>query len=130
MSRADRLTAYDSQNAEAAAVVLADPEAFGGEDAGLVRWAALVAGRAAPKQEQGELFDVEVTHGDEKRRVLPGGIAGGWLPSAHTPRRSGFATVNPENGGSSLAILRAGGCLARHAYLEPPKDCKQRAFCI
>jgi hypothetical protein len=54
----DDYSARDSQNAQAAAVILAHVEQYGGEEAGLVRWARLVSGRiglqatAPPEQPQ------------------------------------------------------------------------------
>lgn len=55
--RHDKLSAYDAQNRLAARLILADPERFGGPEAGLVRWARLVVERQTSEQEQGELFE-------------------------------------------------------------------------
>lgn len=66
-----RQASYDASNREAAAVILADINAHGGLEAGLVRWARLVTMRGgllvhseqAPQPEQGVLFETsEVTN--------------------------------------------------------------------
>lgn len=62
-AKADRITAYDESNADAAALILADPQAHGGADGLPVRWAWLVTGRQRPKQTEGVLFDAEVHNG-------------------------------------------------------------------
>jgi hypothetical protein len=53
---------HQDQNREAAAVILADQERYGGQKGGLVRWATLVLSRKVEleppeaKKNQGELF--------------------------------------------------------------------------
>jgi hypothetical protein len=56
----DNCSGRQAQNAHAAAIILADVEQYGGDEAGLVRWAKLVASRiglqaTAPPVEQATL---------------------------------------------------------------------------
>jgi hypothetical protein len=52
---------FNDQNRIAAAVILAAPKQYGGETAGLVRWARMVTARMATEQavagDQAQLFD-------------------------------------------------------------------------
>jgi len=45
-----RLERYDAGNEYAARIILSNPEKFGGEHAGLVRWATAVRARLAQKE--------------------------------------------------------------------------------
>jgi hypothetical protein len=53
--------AYDQQNAQAAAIILADSTKYGGERSLKVRWArAVQTGQRSRTEPQGDLFDTEV----------------------------------------------------------------------
>lgn len=59
--KADKLAAFEASTLMAARLILADPEAHGGDNSLAVRWARLVSDRLAPaalapKQGQIEMF--------------------------------------------------------------------------
>ncbi len=60
--KTQRIDAYSGANSEAAALILADVEGFGGADSLPVRWARLVVERQQPEQLQGVLFGTEAAN--------------------------------------------------------------------